>query len=116
MSNHHQDNLAERFKLTRSRLNLSLQDIEDQTGISKATLSRFERRRGSLDSENESGIRAWIRTVDPQPDQTSNGISDTVEDVKRLLRNDPALSPAVAASLGELMALAYSQFTTPREN
>jgi transcriptional regulator with XRE-family HTH domain len=107
------------FELVRKRLvqarknqDLSLRDVANTTGISAATLSRFEGRKGNPDIETLSKLIDWLELDRGDVFGASASTPrDTPEAVEVHLRADPKLDPKTAQALGEGFRIMYERFT-----
>ena len=62
MNNKPKDLSISEFKIRRIKLNMSMQDVADKTGISKATISRLEQGKDVL-SKTEKKLNEFYSTI-----------------------------------------------------
>jgi transcriptional regulator with XRE-family HTH domain len=97
------DQLAAELKTRRARLDLSLREVETQTGISAATLSRIER--GSLPEVGViEKLAKWLKVNVSAAQSEGTGVK-TDEDLKRTiavhLRANRNVSETTARAIAE---------------
>lgn len=101
-----------RLAQARKRQDLSLRAVAEGTGISAATLSRFETRKGNPDMATLSKLIDWLGldrgAVFGAVAETPR---DTPEAVEVHLRADPKLDPKTAHALAEGFRAMYEHFT-----
>jgi transcriptional regulator with XRE-family HTH domain len=101
-----------RLAQARKRQDLSLRAVADATGISAATLSRFESRKGNPDIETLSKLIDWLELDRGDVFGASAAAPrDTPEAVEVHLRADPKLDPKTAQALAEGFRIMYEHFT-----
>lgn len=109
------------FELVRARLSqarkdpshsLSLRAVAEATGISAATLSRFETGKGNPDIDTLSKLVDWLELdrADVFSAPTSQP-TDTPGYVEVHLRADPKLDVRTAQALAEGFRIMYERFT-----
>ena len=109
---------------------ISLEQAAQRTGVSAATLSRWERSDRTAVGQSEpdrhkiAAVARWLRvrvevgngaqrTTIPH-DMLHDSGSDTAAMVEAHLRADPNLDPEAAAALSRMFQVAYEQFTRLR--
>jgi transcriptional regulator with XRE-family HTH domain len=104
--------VRKRLAQARKRKDLSLRGVADATGISAATLSRFESRKGNPDIETLSKLIDWLELDRGDVfGGSASAARDTPEAVEVHLRADPKLDPKTAQALGEGFRIMYERFT-----
>jgi transcriptional regulator with XRE-family HTH domain len=101
-----------RLAQARKRQDLSLRAVAEDAGISAATLSRFESRKGNPDLETLSKLIEWLKL--DRGDVFRAPLSaprDTPQAVEVHLRADPKLDPKTAQALAEGFRIMYERFT-----
>ena len=112
------EELGADLKRARKDRGLSLRDVEGETGISFANLSRFERQVGSPTADNLSRITEWlnipIARILPSDDGEQPVIcypdEKTPDIVQAHIDRDPNLTEDQKRGLGEFFRAAYAQF------
>ena len=102
--------IREDFIIQKERDNLSLGDIEKETGVSRSTLSRFARNAGPLDMENLIKIAAFLGIGNLSDGVKSDG--ETVENIKDAIRFDKNLTRENKIKLWRLFNAMYRILTT----
>ena len=119
----HPDDLGKLLAARRARQRLSLEQVSRQTGVSAATLWRWERKRTDRDPHKLHAVARWLGVrLDPAVVPFSLPITDpihhqegegTVELIEAHLRADRNLDPKTAAALARMFRAAYEQFARP---
>ncbi|MBI4494722.1 MAG: helix-turn-helix transcriptional regulator [Chloroflexi bacterium] len=112
--------LARLVREKRAREGLSLEQVARVTGVSAATLSRWERQRTDADPHKLAVVARWLGVeLDPKAAPTPLPLPDpmphpegagTVEMIEAHLRADRNLDPKTAAALARMVRAAYEQF------
>ena len=97
---------------------MSLRDVENETGISFATLARIERQVGSPTSENLTRITEWlgipIARILPSDAAERPVIfyphEKTPDIIQAYIDRDPNLTEDQKRGLGEFFRVAYATF------
>jgi transcriptional regulator with XRE-family HTH domain len=94
--------LAQKLKEKRTNLNLSLRDVQTETGLNFSTLNRIERCEANPDADTILIIAEWLRIpVEILMDEVNHDLQPIVNSLDRpmpeiirdLLKNDPQLTP-----------------------
>jgi len=114
------DQLMKLLKERRRRDRLSLEQVAGITGVSAATLSRWERGRTDGDPHKLHAVARWLGVqLDPTSVPTPLLINDpvthhegqdTMDFIEAHLRADPNLDPKTASALARMIKAAYEQF------
>lgn len=112
------EELGAALRRARKDRGVSLRDVENETGISFATLSRIERQVGSPTSDNLTRIIEWldipIGRIVPVDDGEQPVIfyphEKTPEIVQAYIDRDPNLTEEQKRGLGEFFRVAYATF------
>ena len=107
------------YALVRSRLSqvrkhngMSLRAVAEATGISAATLSRFESSKGNPDLATLDKLADWLQLSRSEVFQAAREESlGTMGAIEVLLRADPKLDPRTAQALVEGFRIMYERFT-----
>lgn len=103
--------VRERLKKTRQQRDISLRQVEDETRVGAATLSRIERGTTTPDLATLDKLIVWLdlkrSDVFNAAPMTTNS---TPEAVTALLRADPKLDGKTVEALGAIFEAAYDQF------
>ena len=118
--------LGKAIKRHREKMDLSLRDAADQTGVSASTLSRIENGTGRPDADNIARLSQWLdmpvdRMMKIQSSETVEPViyyphEATPEIVQAHLRADRKLTPETAEALSELFRVAYQQFSKRKQD
>jgi transcriptional regulator with XRE-family HTH domain len=129
------EDLGELIRAKRRNENLTLEQAARQSGVSAATLSRWERQWGreratsgestpEPDTRTLAAIARWLgvsmeRIMAIEPPQPIESVvhregDDTPAMVEAHLRADPNLDAATAAALARVFRVAYEQFAQPQ--
>jgi transcriptional regulator with XRE-family HTH domain len=101
-----------RLAQARKHQTLSLRAVSDATGISPATLSRFESKKGNPDIETLSRLVDWLELDRSDVFAAPAAVpADTPGVVEVHLRADPKLDPRTAQALAEGFRIMYERFT-----
>ena len=105
--------IGQLLRKTRLKLELTLQDVKEETGISVATLSRIERSAfddssTSIRSDTLSSIKAWIDRCEVGKEKRQQ--STTPDIVSLHLRADKNLDAETADALAQMFKTAYEGF------
>jgi transcriptional regulator with XRE-family HTH domain len=96
--------LGDELKRQRAERNKTLRDVEDETGISAATLSRIERESGNPEIPIVKKLAAWLGTGVRTGGQAETGVR-TDADLRRViavhLRANKNLPEKVARAIAE---------------
>jgi transcriptional regulator with XRE-family HTH domain len=107
--------VRERLVQTRRRQNVTLRQAAQRTGISAATLSRFERGAGNPDLPTIDKLISWLEldraAVFAPSGRGKARPANTPDQVAVLLRADPKLDRGTAQALSRLFKSAYSEFS-----
>jgi transcriptional regulator with XRE-family HTH domain len=107
--------VRERLVQTRRRQNVTLRQAAQKTGISAATLSRFERGAGNPDLPTIDKLISWLEldraAVFVPSGRGKERPTNTPDQVAVLLRADPKLDRGTAQALSRLFKSAYSEFS-----
>jgi transcriptional regulator with XRE-family HTH domain len=114
------DQLRKLLSERRRRDRLSLEQVARITGVSAATLSRWERGRTDGDPHKLHAVARWLGVqLDPasvptpllmNDPVTHHEGQDTVDFIEAHLRADPNLDPKTAGALARMIKAAYEQF------
>lgn len=114
------DQLRKLLVERRRRDRLSLEQVAGLTGVSAATLSRWERGRTDGDPHKLHAVARWLGVrLDPTSVPTPLLMNDpvahheghsTVDFIEAHLRADPNLDPKTAGALARMIKAAYEQF------
>ena len=112
------EELGAALRRARKDRGVSLRDVENETGISFATLSRIERQVGSPTSDNLTRIIEWldipIGRIVPADDGEQPVVfyphEKTPEIVQAYIDRDPNLTREQKRGLGEFFRVAYARF------
>ncbi|MEQ1765549.1 MAG: helix-turn-helix transcriptional regulator [Pyrinomonadaceae bacterium] len=112
------EELGAALKRARKDRGMSLRDVENETGISFATLARIERQVGSPTPDNLTSITEWLNI--PIARILSSDAADqpvvfyphekTPDIVQAYIDRDPNLTEDQKRGLGEFFRVAYAQF------
>jgi len=113
------EELGAALRRARKDRGVSLRDVENETGISFATLSRIERQVGSPTSGNLTRIVEWldipIGRIIPSDDGEQPVVfyphEKTPEIVQAYIDRDPNLTDEQKRGLSEFFRVAYAQFS-----
>jgi transcriptional regulator with XRE-family HTH domain len=107
--------VRERLAQTRNRQRITLRQAAQKTGISAATLSRFERGAGNPDLPTIDKLIDWLEldraAVFAPSKRGKQRKPATPDQVAVLLRADPKLDPGTAQALSNLFKSAYAEFS-----
>jgi transcriptional regulator with XRE-family HTH domain len=114
------DELGKLLSQRRRQLKLSLGEVSRQTGISAATLSRWERQRTDGDPHKMQVVARWLGVqldpaTSPRPEPPSDPIdhvqqAGTVQYVEAHLRADRNLDSKTAEVLTRVFRALYEQY------
>lgn len=101
-----------RLSQIRKRQDLSLRVVAEASGISAATLSRFESGKGNPDLATLDKLADWLKLerVDVFRAASDEPL-DTIGAVEVHLRADPKLDPKTAQALAAGFRIMYERFT-----
>lgn len=103
--------VRDRLIKTRKRRGLSLRQVTDETGLSAATLSRFEQKRSTPDLATVEVLVKWLEldrsAVFNAPEEET---PDTPSAVRAHLRADKNLDPLAVEALAKSFDLLYENF------
>jgi transcriptional regulator with XRE-family HTH domain len=109
--------IRSRLTLTRDRQRITLRSAAEMTGVSAATLSRFERGTANPDLSTLNKLIDWLE-LDPAEvfggADPSDDLQGTPDQVTRLLQADRQLDANTAHALSSLFRSAYDGFTDQR--
>ena len=107
-----QQALAAKLKEFRRDRRLSLRDVQEKTGVSIATLSRFERGKALSDMENLACLAEYLTM--PGFYRTGKAIvaypDSTIDAICEVIRKDEKLTANQAGSLCRFMRACYAEF------
>ena len=107
--------VRERLAQTRNRQRITLRQAAQKTGVSAATLSRFERSAGNPDLPTIDKLIDWLEldraAVFAPSKRGKQRKPATPDQVAVLLRADPTLDPGTAQALSNLFKSAYTEFS-----
>jgi transcriptional regulator with XRE-family HTH domain len=117
------DALGQILAARRALDGLSLEQVSGITGVSAATLWRWERQRPGKDPRKLHAVARWLGVqLDPNAVPVPLPIDDsivhqdgqgTMDFVEAHLRADRNLDPKTAAALSRMFRVAYEQFARP---
>jgi transcriptional regulator with XRE-family HTH domain len=122
------EELGRAVRRKRERLNFSLRDVANETGVSASTLSRIENGTGMPDADNIARLTTWL---DMPMERILGGRSSQEQDEKAViyyprestpeiveahLRADRNLTAETASALSELFRVAYAQFSRTEQD
>lgn len=117
------DVLGQLLAARRARDGLSLEQVAGLTGVSAATLSRWERHGPGKDPHKLHALARWLGVqLDPSAVPALLPLGDpimheegagTMDFVEAHLRADRNLDPKTAAALARMFRVAYEQFARP---
>lgn len=104
--------LGDQVKAERKRRGITLEKVQEESGVSASTVSRLENHGKPLDAHNEIRIKRWLGL--PITLGTLSGTGDTLADIRSAIDADPTLDRKAATALYELMASAYRQLASKK--
>jgi transcriptional regulator with XRE-family HTH domain len=107
--------IRDRLTQTRTRQRITLRQAAHKTGISAATISRFERGAQNPDLPTLNKLIDWLEldrsAVFAPPKKGKQPEPATPDQVAVLLRADRNLDPGTARALSNLFKSAYDEFS-----